>query len=182
MVLWSSYIQQNNTPEGGYGYTLVELLMVIAIIGILTSLVVMIPTQLRAMSTDQEREDDIASIARQLETAYDNQALSTPSYPSTVELQADITSHTRTMQGIQQDALIAPGQKNISVVYATTVLTTNPLGSPITDTMYIYQPITRAGALCMGSPSTSNPCVRFNLYYYSDLYKTVKKVTSIRQQ
>lgn len=168
------------------GYTIVELITVMVIIGILASLVVILPKGVRDNAADQDRADDVASIARQLENSYDNQVLSAPAYPSTVELLASISSQTGVLKGIDRSALQVSGTSAASSVKAaTSTSTTTPITGGVTSDIYVYQPLTRSGSLCTSSPSATalaTTCVRFNIYYHSVTYKMMKKITSIRQQ
>ncbi|TAH33228.1 type II secretion system protein [Candidatus Saccharibacteria bacterium] len=167
------------------GYTIIELLIVIVLLGIFASLIVFVPSNLQDSGDDQERTDDISSIARRLEMAYDAQDLGTPSYPSTVEFNNDLTTKTRTASRIPQDALKAPGSSTSSVVMATSNSSTSPIAGSINNTQYVYQPLTASGALCNASDSTTsaaNYCVGFFLYYRSVTEDKVKKVMSIHQQ
>lgn len=168
------------------GYSLVELIAVITIIGILSALFLTLPNGIRDGSTDQERSDDVTSIARQLEVSYDNQILGAPAYPSTQEMLTSITNKNGVMQGIEAEVLKAPNTTvSSSVQIATSNSTTTPITGGVTATIYVYQPLTRSGSLCTASPSAtslSTTCVKFNFYYYSKVSKAMQKITSIRQQ
>lgn len=165
------------------GFTMVELIITIVIIGILAGIVVFTPKTFLVTSRNQERVDDVASIARRLEQAYGSQDLGHPAYPSTAELAADIAGDTRTMTRIQPEALQAPGGSANSVVSATSTSTSDPAGANTpTIKQYVYQPLTAAGALCSANPSTASPCVRFFLYYRDEATSSVKSIKSMHQQ
>jgi len=165
------------------GFSIVELIITISIIGILAGIVIFTPKTFLVTARDQERADDVASIARRLEEAYSSQDLGYPGYPSTVELSADIAGKSRTMTRLSDDALKAPGASGASVVMATSLSTTTPAGAGTpTLTTYVYQPLTAVGALCISASSQSNPCVRFFLYYRSEETNQIKFIKSMHQQ
>lgn len=187
-MLMLRHIQTSAAPAGSRqrGYSLVELIAVITIIGILSALFLTLPNGIRDGSTDQERSDDVTSIARQLEVGYDNQVLGAPAYPSTQEMLVSITNKNGVMQGIEAEVLKAPNTTDSSSVrIATSNSTTAPITGGVTATIYVYQPLTRSGSLCTANPSItslSTTCVKFNFYYYSKVDEGVRKITSIRQQ
>lgn len=165
------------------GFSIVELIITISIIGILAGIVVFTPKTFLVTARDQERADDTASIARRLEEAYASQDLDHPGYPSTVELSADIAGKSRTMTRLADDALKAPGASSSSIVMATSLSTTAPAGagSPVLN-KYIYQPLTANGALCISASSTANPCIRYFLYYRSEETNQINIIKSMHQQ
>lgn len=167
------------------GFTLVELVMAIVIIGIMASLIVFVPAKLRDSGEDQERVDDAESIARQLELSYNNQALGTPTYPSTVEMSDDILNKTRTMKGADSAMFESPGATSSSVVAATSSSQATPLSTGVTKSTYVYQPLKRDGTLCTSANSAASAaeyCVRFFLYYYAVTKSAVYKLSSVHQQ
>ncbi len=165
------------------GFSLIELIITITIIGILVGLVVFTPKTFLVSARDQERSDDVRAIARRLEEAYSSQDLGYPAYPSTAEITTDITNHTRTMDRIPRDAFKSPGGADNSVTVATTNASTNPAGANTPSlTQYVYQPLTADGSLCTANPSTSSSCARYFLYYRSEADNTVRFIKSIHQQ
>lgn len=168
------------------GFTIVELIVVITLIGIIAGLVTFVPQNLQKSASANEQASDTASIARRLESAYSSQDIGSPSYPSTVELLTDISGRTRTMTRTNPEIFIAPSQTGSSVVAATAVTTTNPAGANTpTLNQYVYQPLASDGSLCTASPSATNEttqCTRFNLFYRSALSNTVIVVKSLHQQ
>lgn len=165
------------------GYTVMELVVVMVLIGIFTALIVFAPNSIRDSGYDQERADDAMSIARRLEMAYTDQDLERPAYPSTREFLDDISSHTRTATGLQADALKSPDTPSgSSVVAATSASTSTPISGGVKPAQYVYQPLTASNTLCTASDSTAAPCVRFYLYYYSTKQQTALKIKSLHQQ
>lgn len=161
------------------GFTVPELLVTIVIIGILASISVFVPGSLLPEARDRERNDDVTSIARRLEQAYNAQETGAPTYPTTTTLLADIAASNDTVARLSSDAFKAPGASGSSVVAATSNSLTAPkgAGSPVLGE-YVYQPLTSANALCTGSAT----CVRFFLYYRLEKTSAVITIKSIRQQ
>lgn len=173
-------------PAREGGYTVIELIVVIGIIIIMAAIVVFAPQDFQEKADAQEQSDDVASIARRLETAYSAQDIGAPSYPSTVEMMADISSKSRTMTRTDPEMFIAPGASSSSVIVATNTSTTAPAtGSSPSKSQYVYQPINSSGNLCTASPSATNPanrCIKFNLYYRDILSGNIRRVKSLHQQ
>lgn len=169
---------------GTAGFTLIELLVVIMIMGILLSVSLVAQRSNQTYADDNERADDTASIARRLEQAYSNQETGAPSYPSTTELLADISSASGTMKNVNPDAYTAPGAPGPSVVPAASEARFPPSPEP-TATTYVYQPLRHDGRLCTADPSTtsdSDNCVSFVLYYRAVMGNAIKTIMSIHQQ
>lgn len=157
------------------GFTLVELLIVIVIVGILLSVAVVGQSSTLLVARDNERADDIASIARLLEDDYTNQTVGAPAYPYTTQFTTDITNKTGTANGVDKNIFNAPNATSSSVIAASTNSTTQ---TP-SISQYVYQPLASDGSLCSSSSQT---CVLFNLYYQKEATKTVISVTSAHQQ
>lgn len=168
------------------GFTILELLIVIVILGIMSALIIFSPEGLQESADSKEQASDVANIARRLEAAYNTQSIGGPSYPSTVELLNDISSQTRTMSRTDKEIFIAPGASSSSVVAATNPNANNPAGGNTpTTSQYVYQPLTANNTLCTANPSsasTSSQCVRFFIYYRSLLNNQVINLKSARQQ
>lgn len=80
------------------GFTIVELLIVIVVIGILAALVITTFTGIQRRARDTERQTDIKAIHSQLEAYYAQNG----SYPALAEV------NTTTLAGLDGDALTAP--------------------------------------------------------------------------
>lgn len=88
------------------GFTIVELLIVIVIIGILATLVIVTFSGIQQRARDTQRQTDINAIQSQVE-AYNAQ---TGNYP-TLQMLNDDDWRNENMKGFPRDALFAPGQK-----------------------------------------------------------------------
>ena len=157
------------------GLTIIELLIVIAIIGILASLSFSIVSAYRYAGEDAERTSDVESIARAFEISYLRDASAAgASYPNTVRA-TDVAHYDSLFQGQSLDSTKAPETANTTSIVAATT-NTQPQ-SPALD-QYLYLPLTATGALCSGT----EPCVKFILYYRLEDNGSLKTVESIRQQ
>lgn len=152
------------------GVTIIELLVVLAVLGILLTIGLGVGRGYDLRAGDIERANDARQIAIELERSYRSQAASVgPSYPSTTDGSAAISSLVD-----DADIVIAPRQNSNSVKMATTTSSTPSM----TKDEYVYQPFNALGDLCV-----SRPCVRFKLYYMQELDgNSIKTINSVRQQ
>lgn len=168
------------------GFTVLELIVVIAIIGILAGISITIPSSMRVTARDQERHDDVTSLIRRLEQSYIAQEVGGPAYPSTLEYLNDISSGARTATRLDKDALKAPNATaSSSVIAATSNSTTAPVGGGFSVSEYVYQPLTSSGGLCVNNTSTANAvttCTHFNFYYKTERDGTIHRLKSLHQQ
>lgn len=110
------------------GFTIVELLIVIVIIGILAGLVITTFAGIQQRARDSERQTDINAIQKQLEAYYANVG----AYPTQANLES---SAFRSGNNIKVDTKALADPSNASV---TTFVTTNPLTA--TSKQYAYIP------------------------------------------
>jgi len=168
------------------GFTIVELIITITIMGILLVLGVVNLRGTQANARDDERKTDIEAIAMQLESYYTsgNDASTTfGRYPST----SIIGNERVTLRDIDPKSLATPGAavdaNNIpisSLVAATggaQIQTTAGVTPQPTINTYVYQPVQADGTLCTGVLE----CRKFNLYYMFETDNTVYMVTSKNQ-
>ncbi len=148
------------------GFTVVELLIVIALMGILLTLGVVNLRSTQVNARDTERKTDISSISLDLETFYKSGTDNTNTfgrYPSTAMTGA--TTIQSYLRDADLKAFTPPGatDANSGFVVATnnTQTTSGVLPQPTTAT-YVYQPLQQDGTLCT---SESQMCTKFNLYY-----------------
>lgn len=157
------------------GFTIVELIIVMTIIGILASLNFAIVRSYQYSGRDAERASDVESIARAFEISYLRDATGAgPSYP-TVSKATTVSNYSSLFKGQDLDMTRAPGTTTgTSIVAATN--TTQP--QTPTKGQYIYLPLTASNTLC----DTTDVCVRFLLYYLEEDGGAVKVTESIHQQ
>lgn len=159
------------------GFTIVELIIVIVIMGILLTLGVINLRGSQIGARDAERKADIESIATHLETYYTSgtdSSAATGDYPPTT-LTTTSSSMKQFLRDINTQSLIAPGITDPTQTFISASSTNIP--SPNIN-QYIYQPIQNDGTLCT---QDSQECRKFNLYYTTEADNAVHIVTSKNQ-
>ena len=151
------------------GFSLIEVVTIVTIIGILATVVIVGASGMAAASRDNQRLLNANAIAERLETFYKLNAYSTGrTYPT----KHGIEVAAQSMIG-DSAILIAPGSTGNSLIVATTT------GTPTTmkPTQYVYQPFDATDKIC-----TAVPCVRFALYYRTEFKNNIYRIDSIHQQ
>lgn len=92
------------------GFTIVELLIVIVVIGILAALVLNTFSGVQRRARDTERQTDVNSVATQLEVYYNDKGF----YPTETDLSNDTWVDTN-LPGMDLAALRAPGTSGNSI-------------------------------------------------------------------
>lgn len=159
------------------GFTIVELLIVIAIMGILLTLGVVNLHGSQISARDSERKADAESIATYLETYYTSGSDSSAAngdYPPTT-LTATLSSMKQYLRDINIQSLVAPDTTDPTQTFISASNTNIP--SPNIN-QYIYQPMQGDGTLCT---QDSQECRKFNLYYTTEADNTIHTVTSKNQ-
>lgn len=162
------------------GFSLIELITVMVVVGVLIAMTALTVTQVQPAARDTERKDDLVSIGRRLEQAYAAQDVGAPAYPTAARLISDIDSQSGTVLRLSTEATRAPNSTSRSVIGATDKSLTAPkgVGNSLAVNEYVYQPLTSSGDLCTGS----NTCVRFFLYTLLERNSQPFTIKSIRQQ
>ena len=101
------------------GFTIVELLIVIVVIGILATLVIVTFSGVQQKARDTKRETDVKALASQLEVYYANNG----SYPALAQLQ-DNTWVQANLKGLDVAGLVAPNGSGTNTITGTTSTTT----------------------------------------------------------
>lgn len=166
------------------GFTVVELIITITIMGILLTLAVVNISSTQVNARDVERKSDVESIVNHLEVFYKN-GISTSTtvgrYPSTQLVATGSTSIKTFLPDIDILTATAPGaaSADVSFIAATnnTQTTSGVTPSP-TISQYVYQPIQSDGSLCT---TEFQECRKFAIYYRNELEDTVVKVMSKNQ-
>ncbi|MES2971583.1 MAG: type II secretion system protein [Patescibacteria group bacterium] len=125
------------------GFTIVELLIVIVVIGILAALVITTFTGIQQKARDTERQTDIKAIHGQVEAYYASKGY----YPTRTNLNLS-GWRTTNMKGLDQEALKDP--KGATYDTAATV----------SATQYRYDVLNSADASCEADETT---CVKYTL-------------------
>lgn len=185
------------------GFTLIELLITITVMVILVVLAVVYLRSNQATARDEERKTDVENIARGLELRYvnGNPKVTAPTwvakgeYPGVNEM-LHAMGWDRTAQGFvpgqiaggyltellpdTAQANFTPpggGSFDISCIWACQPAETQSvIDSVTTPSKYVYEPIDAAGNVCY-----QGGCVRFNLYYRTEVDNVVHKIKSKRQ-
>ncbi|MGV9001739.1 MAG: type II secretion system protein [Candidatus Saccharimonadaceae bacterium] len=150
------------------GFSIVEIIIVLAVLGILITLATGAATGYQSQVRDRQRKSDILVITQNIERYYRTQAVAVgPTYPATTVGAAGLTTIIN-----DPDATAAPDQAVSSIVIAAS----NSAQTP-TTIQYIYQPLNVNGTLC-----TTAPCAKYKIYYKLENSSTVVSQDSLRQQ
>lgn len=166
------------------GFTIVELIITITIMGILLTLGVVSLNATQKNGRDAERKGDIEAIQTNLEAFYrtgNGISSNLGRYPSTA-----ITSGSEsTLKGILRDidlkSLTAPGASGFATTFiaaTNTSQTTAGVTPQPTISQYVYQPLRSDGTLCTDE---SQECRKFNLFFRLETESGVQMVTSKNQ-
>jgi type II secretory pathway pseudopilin PulG len=165
------------------GFTVVELIVIITVMGILLVIGVVNLSGAEASSRDAERKADIETIATHLETYYGSGtdgSTSVGQYPSVQPSTGLIGNETTFLRDIDTDSLKTPGAANSSLIAATNnTQTVSGIAPQPTISQYIYQPIATDGSLC--DNSSTKECRKFNLFYTLETDNNVYMITSRNQ-
>lgn len=159
------------------GFTIIELIITMAIIAILLTLAVVNLRNSQNNADDAKRASDMDTLAIQLEDYYNqNQGV----YPAA---NVDLTT---VLKQLDQKTVTGPDGTYPTLVEATNATQTEagvqPQPTSSNGGQYVYQPIAQDGSsLCTGTDPYTN-CRKFNLYYKNETGDTaVHKVTSRHQ-
>lgn len=166
------------------GFTIVELLIIIAVMGTLLVLGVVNLRGSQAHARDTERKTDVETIAHHLEVFYTSGrdgSTSLGRYPSTGLTASGVSSITMNLRDINLDSVQAPG---VTDPLQTFLMASNSdqtisgiLPLPSIDE-YVYQPLQSNGDLCT---TGAQECRKFNIFYRTEVDNTVRMITSKNQ-
>lgn len=182
--------QQKNS-----GFTIIEIIIVITIMLILATIAVVSLRSSRDTALDNEKKDDVTAIARHFENIYENglnNSSTEMGYPSLTLISSPSSSNSTTiLSGIEGASLKNPNDSSASSPLYSLVAATSPAtgAGASNQNKYYYQPLTIENELCNDTngasgviqPRATSPCVKFNIYYYSQKDSAYKAVTSINQ-
>jgi general secretion pathway protein G len=134
------------------GFTIVELLIVIVVIGILAAIVITTFTGVQKKGRDADRKSDINSIYSQVEVYFAENSR----YPSLAELNL-ASFRTDNMQGLSDDALEDP-----SGGAGATLLGAAPAANSSTY-QYAYVVDDGAGGACDNGAAGGADCISFSI-------------------
>lgn len=127
------------------GFTIVELLIVIVVIGILALLVITTYSGIQAKARNSKRQTDIQSVQTQLEAFFSQNGY----YPSLADLNSS-SWLTSNMKSLDQNALVDPSNPSSS----------KTLASSPTAKQYSYQVTNSGGSSCESDDTT---CAKYTL-------------------
>jgi prepilin-type N-terminal cleavage/methylation domain-containing protein len=149
------------TIKNSKGFTIVELLIVIVVIGILAALVLNSFRGVQERARDTERRTDINAQSTQLEVYYtDNGGY--PQFTGQVNTDSWITTN---MKGADLNSWRAPGFNTNTMVNSAT---------PSKD-QYGYQALQDDGT----TACTTAPCAKYKLFWYSEKTASVTEKDSL---
>lgn len=136
------------------GFTIVELLIVIVIIGILATLVLNTFQGAQAKARDSKRDTDIKAISTQLEACYNDDSLSTSCNAVTAVGGYPLDITATNLKNLDPNALKAGGCTS-SCIIAT--------GTP-TKNQYLYTPLQADGT----TTCSTAPCAKYVLKWFRE--------------
>lgn len=163
------------------GFTLVELLITMAIMTILLVLAVVNLRSNEATARDEERKTDVSVIAQQLENYYEaGTDTNDPGvYPATTDIDSE-SEIKAILPDLNPRALRAPDVADSSAM-SFSVATTAAAQTPGVNS-YIYQPLKPDGTLCTSYGfGAANECQRFILYYSLETVAGTQTIKSKHQ-
>jgi prepilin-type N-terminal cleavage/methylation domain-containing protein len=166
------------------GFTIVELIVVIAVMGILLILAVINLDSAQANGRDSERKTDIEAISAHLEVYYQSGtdgSTTLGDYPSTVLASSGAAYMTQTLRDINTNSLMAPGIADPTQTFipaTNNTQTTAGVTPQPTINQYVYQPLQSDGTLCT---LEAQECHKYNLYYRLEADNLVYMATGKNQ-
>jgi len=168
------------------GFTIVELIITITIMGILLTLAVVNVNTTQLKSRDNERKADVEAIATALESFYSTGGSTVSSlghYPATDLAAGNIVSNLR---DVDLKSFTAPGVASSDLTFIASTNIGNAKGIQTTAGVliqptigqYIYQPIKSDGSVCT---TGQTDCRKFNIFYRLEVDNAVYKITSKNQ-
>ncbi|MFZ1248973.1 MAG: type II secretion system protein [Candidatus Saccharimonadales bacterium] len=120
------------------GFTIVELLIVIVVIGILATLVIVTFTGIQQKGRNSQRQTDINAVDSQVEAFYAQHGF----YPKQIDL-ADATFVSKYLKGLDPESLRDPKQPKNETI-----------GTTATSSQYSYVASNTGGTGCSNSTAT----------------------------
>lgn len=165
------------------GFTVVELLITITIVGILLVLGVANLNASQANARDSERKSDVESLTFHLDAFYSSGHDTSPTigrYPSTafITTTSNVKKYLRDLdlKSIQAPRISDPMQTFIKATNNNQ--TVDGVAPSPTINQYVYQPIKSDGNLCT---LETEECRKFNIYYRTEVDNQVHMMTGKNQ-
>ncbi len=160
------------------GFTVVELIITITIMGILLLITIVNVNATQAAARDDERKSDVESFALNLETFYTNGRDGTTifgRYPSTGLTSGGVASIQSNLRDIDLKSVMAPG---VTDPLVTLIIAADTTAQTPTKDQYIYQPLQADGSLCT---TGTQYCTRYKIYYRTEIDNVVQTYLSKNQ-
>jgi prepilin-type N-terminal cleavage/methylation domain-containing protein len=126
------------------GFTIVELLIVIVVIGILALLVITTYSGIQAKARNAKRQTDVQSLQTQVEAFFTQNAY----YPSNADMNS-ISWRATNMKSLDVNAMVDPSSSCSPTTTGSTCLATAPAAKT-----YAYQPVNSSGTSCEATDTT----------------------------
>lgn len=147
------------------GFTIVELLIVIVVIGILAAITIVAYSGVQTRARTAEKVSDVAAVMKQLEMFYVDKGY----YPRIDRLSPTNIDNTRTtmFNNVGYDMFVAPGSAQPKSSYIGYV------GGMLPE-QYTYKSFTSTGNQCDNVANTPDEsvCVRYTIWYLTDSTST----------
>lgn len=141
MISQTTYFKTKNNAKG---FTIVELLIVIVVIGILALLVITTYSGIQGKARNSKRQTDLASVQTHLEAFYNDKGY----YPTITEMNT-IGFATANLPGLDSEALSDPKNPTNSKTL---------VGAPVANS-YAYAALDGSGAAC----TATTTCAKYKL-------------------
>jgi len=169
------------------GFTIVEIIITITIMGILLVLGTVVLNQAQVQARDDERISDVETLGVHLDKFFQvglSQSISATigRYPTT-NLTSSKAIMLSTLDGINEKTLMAPGVTDPTQTFKAAQNNDQTTGGVLpqpTTSEYIYQPIRSDGELCTGTVGNED-CRKFNIFYRLEQDNAVHKYESKNQ-
>ncbi|MDB5170295.1 MAG: fimbrial protein pilin [Candidatus Saccharibacteria bacterium] len=145
------------------GFTIVELLIVIVVIGILAALVVTTYGGIQAKGRDSQRQADLAALQTQVEAFFANNNY----YPAVADINSS-SWRTTNMKSLDAGAMTDPS--------SSTATLDNDAASSTNQKVYGYEAKTSGGTECAAG---ATDCSTYTLTAYLESSKTVYSKTAL---
>ncbi|MDN5275552.1 MAG: putative Type secretion system protein [Candidatus Saccharibacteria bacterium] len=167
------------------GFTIVEIIIIIAVMGILLVLGIVTLSDTQVKARDSERIADVQAISNSLDVYYDSGGnegtTTTGKYPPTSFISQGDAYILQVLRDIDESSLIAPGAADIGATMVAATNTTQTAAGVTpqpTISQYVYQALKSDNTLCT---LTTEECRKFNIYYRLEANNTVQQEISRNQ-